>query len=164
MRDYKLIIILKVNMVYKVDLSVYATQIQNLNNSWIEQYRANNPQDTVTQRYVEEFTWFGFGYVVKDAVTEQYITNFVELVNELPTRWHEEKSNQIIQNKSGVIWGAMNEPDIAFGLASYRKTNNITTYDEGDKLYFYVNTILPEHQAIFDTYPQFEITINNINI
>lgn len=74
--------------------------------------------------------------------------------------WHEEKPCQIVQNKSGVIWGAMNEPDIAFGLASYRKTNNITTYDEGDKLYFYANTILPEHQAIFDTYPQLEITVN----
>ena len=146
---------------YKIDLSVYATQINNLNNSWIEQYRANNPQDTVTQRYVEEFVWFGFGYVVKDAVTEQYITNFVELVNELPTRWHEEKPNQIIQNKSGVIWGAMNEPDIAFGLASYRKSMNMQTYEEGDKLYFYANTILPEHQAIFDAYPNLEITVNH---
>lgn len=75
--------------------------------------------------------------------------------------WHEEKPYQIAQNKSGVVWGAMNEPDIAFGLASYRKTNNITTYEEGDKLYFYANTILPEHQAIFDAYPQLEITVNH---
>lgn len=148
-------------MVYKIDLSVYETQIQNLNNSWIIQHRANNPQDTVTQRYVEEFVWFGFGYVVKDSITEQYITDFVELVDEFPVRWHEEKSCQIVQNKSGVIWGAMNEPDIAFALANHRKTNNITTYDEGDKLYFYANSILPEHQAIFDAYPNLEITVNH---
>lgn len=148
-------------MVYKIDLSVYATQINNLNNSWITQHRANNPQDTITQRYVEEFVWFGFGYVVKDSVTEQYITDFVGLVDEFPTRWHEEKPYQIAQNKSGVVWGAMNEPDIAFGLASHRKTNNITTYEEGEKLYFYANTILPEHQAIFDAYPQLEITVNH---
>jgi hypothetical protein len=32
---------------------------------------------------------------------------------------------------------------------------------EGDKLYFYSNTILPEHQAIFDAYPNLEITVNH---
>jgi len=148
-------------MVYKIDLSVYATQIQNLNNSWIIQHRANNPQDTITQRYVEEFTWFGFGYVVKDAITEQYITDFVELVDEFPTKWHEEKLCQIVQNKNGVVWGAMNEPEIAMGLALHRKAMNMQTYEEGEKLYFYANTILPEHQAIFDAYPQLEITIEN---
>ena len=146
---------------YKIELNNYTHQIQTLNNSWIEQYRLDNPNDTITQRYVEEFVWFGFGYVVKDEVTEQYITDFVGLVDELPEKWHEEKPYQIAQNKSGVVWGAMNEPDIAFALASHRKTNNITTYDEGDKLYFYSNTILPEHQAIFDAYPQLEITVNH---
>lgn len=164
MKDYKLIIILKVNMVYKVDLSVYETQIQNLNNSWIEQYRLENPQDTVTQRYVEEFTWFGFGYVVKDEVTEQYITNFLEIVDELPTCWHEDKDIKLKQTKNGVLWGIMNIPQIASGLAIYRQENNIVSYEEGDSYYFYVDFLLPEHQAIFDAYPQLEITINKINI
>ena len=160
MKDYKLIIILKVNMVYKIDLSVYATQIQHLNNEWITQYRLNNPQDNVTQRYVDEWVWRGFGYIVKDVVTEQYITNFVELVEELPTRWHEEKNYQIIQKKSGVIWGVMNAREITFALATYRELNNIPTYEEGDEFYFYVDFILPEHQLIFDTYPNLEITVN----
>ena len=75
--------------------------------------------------------------------------------------WHEEKPCQIVQNKSGVVWGAMNEPEIAMGLAMHRKAMNMQTYEEGDKLYFYANTILPEHQAIFDTYPQLEITVNH---
>ena len=148
-------------MVYKIEKNSYLQQIQHLNNEWITQHRVNNPQDTITQRYVEEFTWFGFGYVIKDSVTEQYITDFVGLVDEFPVKWHEEKPCQIVQNKSGVVWGAMNEPDIAFALASHRKTNNITTYEEGEKLYFYANTILPEHQAIFDAYPNLEITVNH---
>lgn len=148
-------------MVYKIEISVYETQINNLNNSWIIQHRLENPQDTITQRYVEEFVWFGFGYVVKDEVTEQYITDFVGLVDEFPTKWHEEKPKQIIQNKSGVVWGAMNEPEIAMGLALHRKAMNMQTYEEGEKLYFYANTILPEHQAIFDAYPQLEITVNH---
>lgn len=148
-------------MVYKIEINSYNTQIQHLNDSWILQYRLDNPNDLVTDKYVEAFTFGNFGYVIKDAITEQYITDYVEIVDEFPTRWHEEKPYQIAQNKSGVVWGAMNEPDIAFGLASYRKTNNITTYDEGDKLYFYANTILPEHQAIFDAYPQLEITVNH---
>lgn len=147
-------------MVYKIDLSVYETQIQALNNSWITQYRANNPQDTVTQRYVEEFIWFGFGWVVKDSVTEQYINNYIEIVENIPL-WHEDKAVQIRQNKNGVVWGAMNEPEIAMGLALHRKAMNMQTYEEGEKLYFYANTILPEHQAIFDTYPQLEITVNH---
>lgn len=76
--------------------------------------------------------------------------------------WHEEdKAVQIIQNKSGVVWGVMNEPEIAMALAMHRKNTNMQTYDEGDKLYFYTNTILPEHQAIFDAYPQLEITVNH---
>jgi hypothetical protein len=76
--------------------------------------------------------------------------------------WHEEdKAVQIIQNKSGVVWGAMNEPEIAMALAMHRKTTNMVTHEEGEKLYFYANTILPEHQAIFEAYPQLEITIEN---
>ena len=86
-------------MVYKIEKNSYLQQIQTLNASWIEQYRLENPNDTVTEKYVEEFTFGNFGYVVKDSVTEQYITDFVEVVDELPTRWHEDKAVQIVQNK-----------------------------------------------------------------
>jgi hypothetical protein len=147
-------------MVYKIALSVYETQLNNLNNLWIEQHRANNPQDTVTQRYTEGTIFMGFGYIVKDAVTEQYINDYLEIVDSIP-QWHEEdKAIQIVQNKSGVVWGAMNEPQIAMGLAMHRINTNMATYEEGEKLYFYANTILPEHQAIFNAYPQLEISIN----
>jgi len=148
-------------MVYKIEISVYTTQIQHLNNDWITQHRENNPTDTVTQRYVDEWVWRGFGYVVKDAITEQYITDYVEIVEELPTMWHEDKAIKIKQTKNGVLWGIMNIPQIASGLAIYRQENNIVTYEEGDTYYFYVDFLLPEHQAIFDAYPQLEITINH---
>lgn len=140
----------------KVDLSVYATQLQALNDYYI----TTLPQGSVTNNYANSQIVNGFGYVVKDSLTEQYFTDYVEFVDSIPMLWHENKNCQIVQNKSGVIWGAMNEPDIAFALANHRKINNITTYDEGDKLYFYANTILPEHQAIFDAYPNLEITVN----
>lgn len=140
----------------KVDLSVYATQLQALN----EYYITTLPQGSVTSNYANSQIVNGFGYVVKDSLTEQYFVNYVEFVDEIPILWHEDKACQIVQNKSGVIWGAMNEPEIAMGLALHRKAMNMTTYEEGEKLYFYANTILPEHQAIFDAYPQLEITVN----
>ncbi len=163
MKDYKLIIILKVNMVYKIDIRVYAQQIQHLNNEWIALYRINNPQDTVTQRYIDEWIWHDFGYVVKDDVTEQYITDYIEIVEEFPTKWHEDKAIKIKQTKKGILWGIMNVKEIVFDLATYRELNNIPTYEEGDEFYFYVDFILPEHQAIFDAYPQLEITVNQNN-
>lgn len=76
--------------------------------------------------------------------------------------WHEEdKTVQIVQNKLGVVWGIMNQKDIAYALVNHRETNNIPTYEEGDKYYFYANSVLPEHQAIFDAYPQLEIKVNH---
>jgi len=110
----------------------------------------------------------GLWYISEAEVLQNNNTN-VSWVNaldlvELPPLnfWHEEdKAIQIVQNKSGVVWGAMNEPEIAMGLAMHRKTTNMVTHEEGDKLYFYANTILPEHQAIFDAYPQLEITVNH---
>lgn len=141
----------------KVDLSVYETQLQALN----EYYITTLPQGSVTSNYANIQIVNGFGYVVKDSLTEQYFIDYVAFVDEIPTLWHEEKPCQIVQNKSGVVWGAMNEPEIAMGLALHRKAMNMQTYEEGEKLYFYANTILPEHQAIFDAYPQLEITVNH---
>lgn len=98
-----------------------------------------------------------------DMMYKSQYPDFVEVdVLDPNAIWHEEdKAVQIVQNKSGVVWGAMNEPEIAMALSIHRRDNNMVTYEEGDQLYFYANTILPEHQAIFDAYPQLEITIEN---
>lgn len=97
-----------------------------------------------------------------DMMYKTQYPDFVE-VDVLDTNmiWHEEdKTVQIVQNKSGVVWGIMNQKDIAYALVNHRETNNIPTYEEGDKYYFYANSVLPEHQVIFDAYPQLEITVN----
>ena len=72
-----------------------------------------------------------------------------------------DKAIKIKQTKNGILWGIMNIPQIASGLAIYRQENNIVTYEEADSYYFYVDFLLPEHQAIFDAYPELEITIEN---
>jgi hypothetical protein len=143
-------------MVYKIDLSVYETQINELNTSWLTQHRAQNPKDNVTLRYVNIFTFGGFGYVVKDSVTEQYITDFVGVVDDFPF-WHEpDKTIQIYQTFSGFNFTALNMPE----LAIYRRDNNIITYQESNGFYFYVNNLLPEHRTLFETNTNLEITIN----
>jgi hypothetical protein len=43
-------------------------------------------------------------------------------------------------------------------IAVYRKTNNIKTYIEDNFTYNYVNTILPEHQAVLEA---FNVVITN---
>jgi hypothetical protein len=140
-------------MVYKFDLSVYETQLNNLNNLWIEQHRANNPQDTVTQRYTDGTVFFVFGYIVKDAVTEQYITDYLEILEEVP-RWHEEdKSIQIIQSNNDCLNMLEEYPEVGV----FRKQNNIITYRENGFVYVYVNNLFPEHRALF---LQFNSTIN----
>ncbi len=140
-------------MVYKIALSVYETQLNNLNNLWIEQHRANNPKDTITQRYTDGTIFFGFGYIIKDAVTEQYITDYLEIVDSIP-QWHEEeKSIQIIQSNNDCL----NMLDEYWQIAQYRKENNIITYRENGMVYVYVNNLFPEHRALF---LQFNSTIN----
>ena len=140
-------------MVYKIDLSVYATQLENLNTLWIQQHRLNNPQDTVTERYTEGTTFFGFGYIIKDDITEQYITDYIEIVDNFPF-WHDEtKSIQIIQSNNDCLNMLKEYPEVGV----YRKQNNIDTYVDNNLVYVYVNNLLPEHRLMFE---QFNSTIN----
>ena len=135
-------------MVYKIDLSVYATQLEALNSGWITQYRIDNPNDNITQKYADSFTFGGFGYVVKDSVTEQYITDFVAVVDDFPF-WHDPtKSIQIIQSNDDCLNMIGDYPEIAV----YRKENNIETIRENGLVYVYVNTLLPEHRTLLEQY------------
>jgi len=140
-------------MVYKIDISVYTQQIQTLNNDWITQHRANNPNDNITQKYVDSFIFGGFGYVVKDSVTEQYITNFVGVVDDFPF-WHEaDKKIQVKQSNEDCLAMLDEYPEVGV----FRKQNNIITYRENGFVYVYVNTLFPEHRALFE---QFNAEIN----
>ena len=62
--------------------------------------------------------------------------------------WHDEtKTIQLVQSQEGFNWTALNMDQ----LVTYRKANNIITHRHDDKFYFYVNTLLPEHRALFET-------------
>ena len=140
-------------MVYKIDLSVYETQLENLNSGWITQYRIDNPNDNITQKYVDSFLFGGFGYVVKDSVTEQYITDFVGVVDDFPF-WHEaDKTIQVKQSNDDCLSMLDEYPEVGV----FRKQNNIITYRENGFVYVYVNTLFSEHRALFE---QFNAEIN----
>lgn len=140
-------------MLYKIALSVYETQLNNLNNSWIEQYRIDNPNDTITQIYTEGTIFLGFGYIDKDNVTEQYVTDFVGVVDDFPF-WHEpNKSIQVKQSNNDCLAMLDEYPEVGV----FRKENNIITYRENGYVYVYVNTLFPEHRALFE---QFNAEIN----
>ena len=135
-------------MVYKIDLSVYETQLNNLNDSWITQYRIDNPSDNITQKYCDSFIFGGFGYVVKDSVTEQYVTEFVGVVDDFPY-WHEpEKTIQVKQSNEDCLAMLDEYPEVGV----FRKENNIITYREKGFVYVYVNTLLPEHRTLLEQY------------
>ena len=143
-------------MVYKIDLSVYATQLEALNSGWITQYRIDNPNDNITQKYADSFTFGGFGYVVKDSVTEQYVTDFVGVVDDFPF-WHEaDKTIQVKQSNDDCLAMLNEYPEVGV----FRKENNIITYRENGYVYVYVNTLFPEHRALFE---QFNAEINEQN-
>ena len=128
----------------KVDLSVYETQLQALNNDYI----ANLPQGSTTTNYANPFIFNGFGYVIMDSYTLPFFPDYIEVVNSLPL-WHDEtKSIQIIQSNDDCLNMIGDYPEIAV----YRKDNNIETIRDNELVYVYVNTLLPEHRALLEQY------------
>ena len=133
------------------------TQVNLLNNEWIIQHRIDNPHDKITQRYTEIIKVFEFEYVLKDSITEKYITDYIEIVEELPKKpiWHDDNcSIQIVQSKDDCLNMLDNYPEIGV----YRKDNNIENIRENGFVYIYVNYILPEHILLLEG---FNAIINN---
>ena len=128
----------------KVDLSVYETQLQALNNDYI----ANLPQGSTTTNYANPFIFNGFGYVIMDSYTLPFFPDYIEIVDSLPF-WHDPtKSIQIIQSNDDCLNMIGDYPEIAV----YRKENNIETIRDNELVYVYVNTLLPEHRALLEQY------------
>ena len=133
------------------------TQVNLLNNEWIIQHRIDNPNDKITERYTEIIKVFEFEYVLKDNITEKYITDYIEIVEELPEKpiWHDDNySIQIVQSKDDCLNMLDNYPEIGV----YRKDNNIENIRENGFVYIYVNYILPEHILLLEG---FNAIINN---
>jgi len=133
----------------KVDLSVYATQLNALN----EHYISNLPQGSTTTNYANSFIFSGFGYVVKDDYTTPFFPNYIAYVDSLPI-WHEaDKTIQVKQSNDDCLSMLDEYPEVGV----FRKENSIITYREKGYVYVYVNTLFPEHRALFE---QFNAEIN----
>lgn len=133
----------------KVDLSVYETQLQALNNDYI----ANLPQGSTTTNYANPFIFNGFGYVIMDSYTLPFFPDYIEIVDSLPI-WHEaDKTIQVKQSNDDCLAMLDEYPEVGV----FRKENSIITYREKGYVYVYVNTLFPEHKALFE---QFNAEIN----
>ena len=81
--------------------------------------------------------------------------NDLQLVNiPLENKWHEpEKTIQVKQSNDDCLAMLDEYPEVGV----FRKQNNIITYRENGFVYVYVNTLFPEHRALFE---QFNAEIN----
>lgn len=81
--------------------------------------------------------------------------NDLQLVNiPLENKWHEpEKTIQVKQSNDDCLAMLNEYPEVGV----FRKENNIITYRENGFVYVYVNTLFPEHRALFE---QFNAEIN----
>ncbi len=70
-------------MHYKLNIK-QLSQVQKMNEAWIKDYKQVYPQDKITTAYATETMIDGNYYLIKDSVTELYITDYMAIVNELP--------------------------------------------------------------------------------
>jgi len=71
---------------YKIQIEQAHEALATINSKWLEWYADNgrNPLDNITNAYCGMTEIDGFGYIMKDNVTEQYITGEFEVVTGLP--------------------------------------------------------------------------------
>ena len=128
------------------------TQIDTLNDSWVEKYRLNYPDDEITQKYCEAVLIQGNWYILKDDTTTEYITDFMGIVEALPTplitEWHEAAKYQIFLTHSQASLLAEQVPE----MAVYRKKKNIISYRDETGVYFYVNYFAVGHRDLIEQY------------
>jgi len=71
---------------FKIEITQANEVLTKLNSRWLEWYADNgrNPNDANTNAYCQLVEIDGFGYIIKDEITEQYITGEWPTVSELP--------------------------------------------------------------------------------
>jgi len=79
--------------IYKLTIEKAQEYITQINLDWLPTYQSENPIDITTTGYTSFRKVEGFAYIIKDAITEQYITDFIEIVSDLPVI---EPMNEII--------------------------------------------------------------------
>ncbi len=114
-------------------------QVQTMNTAWLERYKEANPNDKITTAYANSKKIGEFYYIIKDAVTSQYIIDYTDIVSILPDNhtWHNEnKTIQIILTEKQAIELVLLKPD-------YALLNKQTVHENGC-VYIYVNEIISE--------------------
>ena len=147
-------------MYYEGTIATLQQQVNTLNSEWIVEYKKLYPNDKVTQRYCDLIEIFGVGYVIKDEVTEPYITEYTAIVEVLPEKplWHDDTCSIQIQMTQEDNLKLLTLYD---AFATYCNAHSIKPVLENGNTYVYVNEILPEHIAMFqDAEQKLGITIN----
>jgi hypothetical protein len=72
---------------YKIPEAEAQAILDSINSQWLQWYNANqrNPKDHITVAYCDMTVIDGYAYIMKDSVTEQYVTGDFEVVDSLPT-------------------------------------------------------------------------------
>ena len=125
-------------------------QVHTMNVEYVDNYKKTNPNNKISN-YANAEDIRGSYYILKDVVTEQYITDYVEVVSELPEKeiWHDKtKSIKISQSYQDSLEMLEEYPEIAL----YRKENGIKTIKENGFVYIYVNELFDEHRTILEKY------------
>jgi hypothetical protein len=142
-------------MFYKLEI---VTQVESLNYNWLANYKLTNPADQITTGYCQTQFINGFWYVIKDEITEKYITDYLEIIDELPNGWHEENKNfQVYMTQDQAI---------DFALSPYSEPMKKWREEKGIKLhrdngvYFYLNFWEQGHRDIIE---QFATITENMN-
>ena len=136
---------------YKTTIEKCNQLAQLINDTFITQHRIHNPNDNITQRYFNPQIILGYGYILKDSYTEQFVNeaDVIEVVEELPTEWHEPDADfQIFLTYQKSVELTEEHPE----LAQYRKDNNILSHKEEEGVYFYVNFFEPGHRELVENY------------
>lgn len=133
-------------MYYKVTQQ-QLVQLDLCNSEWILEYKKTNP-NTTTTKYCVAKEISNFYYIIKDIVTELYILEYEDIVEFLPSDWHEDTNFQIfLTHKDNTI--LIKEVSAIY---EYWKDNDIDTYIEDSGVYLYVNYLLDEHRTLLLSY------------
>lgn len=133
-------------------------QFEAFNQAWLNQYKKLNPNDNITTGYCLPYFINGFYFVIKDEITEQAITDYIDIVDELPSEWHEPNQRyQVFMNPSQVVDFALSPYFTA--LKEWREQAGIEIYKDNGA-YFYVNFFEQGHREIIE---QFATITENMN-
>jgi len=133
-------------MIYKLTTE-QLQQVRTMNETWLSDYRVTNPDNKATG-YASAKEVGTYHYIIKDSVTEQYITDYVDIVEVIPEspEWHTQHSDklfQIILTEKQAVQLILLKPDFA-GLVD-------NAVYENNYVYIYVNYIEDTDRMMLET-------------